>query len=65
MSEPVADELHQRMGQNNCVNLAVVEDCRVNERIHVIEGPFADGEALLLSGSGEESVIVLIQIVIV
>lgn len=58
--EPVIDELRRRADEENCIVLEA--DYRPNERVRITEGPLAGYEALFASRSGEERVIVLLEI---
>jgi transcriptional antiterminator RfaH len=57
--EPVIDELRRRAGGENIVTLD--EDYRPNERVRIIEGPLAGYEGLFDRRSGEQRVIVLLE----
>lgn len=59
--EPVIDELKRRADGDNCIDLGS-GDYRPDERVRITEGPFAGYEALFNSRSGEERVIVLLEI---
>lgn len=59
--EPVIDELKRRADGDNCIEW-VAGDYRPNERIRITEGPLAGYEALFTGRSGEERVIVLLEI---
>lgn len=58
--EPVIDALCRRVGEENCIDLDA-GNYHPNERVRITEGPLAGYEALFDSRSGEERVVVLLE----
>lgn len=59
--EPVIEELKRRADGDNCIDLGS-GDYRLDEPVRITEGPLAGYEALFAGRSGEERVIVLLEI---
>lgn len=59
--DPVIEDLRGRVDDQHCIDLAGA-DYRPRERLRITEGLFAGYEALFHSRSGEERVVVLLEI---
>ena len=57
----IVDKIRSRLDKNNCVVL-MTGDYRPNERLRIVEGPFTGNECLFSSRSGQERIIVLLEI---
>lgn len=58
--ERVIDDLRARLDANGCVDLC--PEFAPNQRVRITEGPFAGYEALFQARSGQERVVVLLNI---
>ncbi|MCC5857219.1 MAG: transcription/translation regulatory transformer protein RfaH [Ectothiorhodospiraceae bacterium] len=60
--EGVIADLRGRMSDDGCVDLTGEADFRPNEKVRITEGVFAGYEGLYQARSGEERVVVLLEI---
>lgn len=59
--DSVIDEIRDRLDTQNCIDLGI-EDYQLNERLRITAGPFVGYEGIFNTRSGEERVIVLLEI---
>lgn len=59
--DDIIDDLRQHTDQENCVDMTITH-YKPNQRVRVVDGPFAGYEALFSSKKGEDRVIVLLNI---
>ncbi len=60
--DPVIDKLRQRCNAQGVVNLAGAIDYQADDRVEIIEGPCSGYQALFKARTGDERVIVLLQL---
>jgi len=60
--DPVIESLRQRCSGEDVVNLAGAIDYKANDPVEIIEGPCSGYQALFKARTGEERVIVLLQL---